>query len=97
MAIWQKGEGRPTSERGRAMASKPALAHLRWLQVREKRKELKRVADFEITLARVLSAIRDRMLALPDHLQDLTAAQRETLRKEIARTLEACANAELRA
>jgi hypothetical protein len=88
--------GRPTSERGRAMASKErALAHLRWLQVREKRKELKPVADFEITMARVLSMIRDRMLSLPDHLRDLTPGQREALRNEIAETLTACSNAEL--
>ncbi len=78
------------------MASKErALAHLRWLQVREKRKELKRVADFEITLARVLSMIRDRMLSLPDHLQDLTETQRQTLRVKIGETLRDCSNAEL--
>jgi hypothetical protein len=88
--------GRPSTDRSRAAASKErALAHLRWLQVREKRKELKRVADFEITLARVLSMIRDRMLALPDHLRDLTPPQRETLRKEIGETLTACSNVEL--
>ena len=78
------------------MASKErALAHLRWLQVREKRKELKRVADFEITLARILSMIRDRMLSLPDHLQDLTESQRQTLRVKIGETLRDCSNAEL--
>jgi hypothetical protein len=88
--------GRPSTERSRAAASKErALAHLRWLQVREKRKELKPVADFEVTMARVLSMIRDRMLSLPDHLRDLTAGQRETLRKEIADTLTACSNVEL--
>ncbi len=79
------------------MASKErALAHLRWLQVREKRKELKRVGDFEITLARILSMIRDRMLSLPDHLQDLTETQRATLRVKIGETLRDCSNAELR-
>jgi hypothetical protein len=95
MAEKNKG-GRPTSERGHAMASKErALAHLRWLQVREKRKELKRVVDFEVTLARILSMIRDRMLSLPDHLQDLTESQRAALRVKIADTLRDCSNAEL--
>ncbi|MGA7238573.1 MAG: hypothetical protein WBY44_23025 [Bryobacteraceae bacterium] len=89
-------KGRPSTDRSRAAASKErALAHLRWLQVREKRRELKRVVDFEVTLARVLGMIRDRMLALPDRLQDLTPRQRDTLRDEIAVTLRACSDAEL--
>jgi len=87
--------GRPSTDRSRAAASKErALAHLRWLQVREKRRELKRVVDFEVTLARSLATIRDRMLSLPDHL-DLLPARRETVRREIADTLRACSDAEL--
>ena len=88
--------GRPSTERSRAAASKErALAHLRWLQVREKRKELRPVRDFDATLARVLAMIRDRMLALPDRVADLTDAQRNALRREIAETLIACSNADL--
>jgi hypothetical protein len=90
------GRGRPTSERGRAEASKErALAHLRWLQVREKRRELIRMADAEATLGRVLAMVRDRMLSLPDHISQLTSIDRETLRRAIAKTLEECADAEL--
>ncbi len=59
------------------------------------RGELKPVADFEITLARVLSMIRDRMLSLPDHLPDLTESQRAALRVKIGETLRDCSNAEL--
>jgi hypothetical protein len=70
------------------------LAFVRWHQLRVLRKEYKRVADFEITLSRVLSMIRDRMLSLPDHM-DLTPQQREALRRRIAETLEACSKAEL--
>jgi hypothetical protein len=83
-------------EQARADASKArALAHLRWHQLRILRKEYKSVADFEATLARVLSTIRDRMLALPDHLRELAPEQREAVRREIARMLEACSRAEL--
>lgn len=88
--------GRPSTERSRAAASKErALAHLRWLQVREKRKELRPVRDFEATFARALAMIRDRMLALPDRVADLTDTQRNALRREIADTLIACTNADL--
>ena len=88
--------GRPTSERGRAQASKErALALLRWHQLREKRKELRPVADFELTMATMLAMLRDRLLALPDRLPELTPPQRDSLRREIAQTLEACSNAEL--
>ena len=87
--------GRPSTEQGRAEASKArALAHVRWHQLRVLRKEYKRVSDFEVTMARTLAMIRDRMLSLPDHM-DLTSAQRETLRRRIAETLEACSKAEL--
>ena len=88
--------GRPSTDRSRAAASKErALAHLRWLQVREKRKELKRAVDVEVTIARILAMIRDRMLSLPDHMQELSDSQREALRREIANTLTACSNADL--
>ncbi len=45
---------------------------MRWYQLRILRKEYRPVADFEATLARVLSMVRDRMLSLPDHLPELT-------------------------
>ena len=77
------------------MASKErALAFLRWHQLRILRKEYRKVEDFEATLARVLGMLRDRMLALPDRLE-LTPAEREAVRREIAATLEACSHAEL--
>ena len=79
--------GRPTSERGKALASKErALAHLRWHQLRILRREYKPVADFETTVT--------AMLALPDRL-NLTAEQRNELRKELAAMLQACAKTEL--
>jgi hypothetical protein len=88
--------GRPSTERSRAAASKErALAHLRWLQVREKRKELKRVVDFEATLARVLAMIRDRLLSLPDRLPELSLPQRESMHRDIAETLEACSRVDI--
>jgi hypothetical protein len=88
--------GRPSTERSRAAASKErALAHLRWLQVREKRKELKRTIDVEATIARMLAMIRDRMLGLPDGVPELSESQREVLRREISQTLTACSNADL--
>jgi hypothetical protein len=86
--------GRPSSARSRAAANKErALAFKHWLTLRKMRGELKPVADFEITLARVLSMIRDRMLSLPDHLPDLTETQRQTLRVKIGETLRDCSNA----
>jgi hypothetical protein len=88
--------GRPSTARSRAAASKErALAFLRWHQLRERRKELRPVRDFEATLARALSMIRDRMLALPDRVTELTPAQRDALRREISATLDACSNANL--
>jgi hypothetical protein len=91
-----RDRGRPTTERGRAAASKErALALLRWHQLRVLRREYKSVSAFEATLARMLSMIRDRMLALPDRVPDLSTAQRQALRREIAETLEACSRAEL--
>ena len=84
-----------TTEQAKAEASKArALAHLRWHQLRVLRREFKPVGDFEATLARVLAMIRDRMLALPDRM-NLTAEQRQELRREIAETLTACSKAEL--
>jgi hypothetical protein len=62
--------------------------------VRQLRREWKPVSDFEATLAQVLGMIRDRFMALPDHM-DMTPQQREVLRRRIAETLEACAGAEL--
>ena len=92
----KKKPGRPSEGRSKAEASKErALATLRWLQVREKRKELKPVVDFEVTLARALAMIRDRMLSLPDHQLSLTVLQRQELRKAITETLEACSHADL--
>ncbi len=91
-----KKQGRPSSARSRAAASKErALAHMRWYQLRILRKEYRPVADFESTLARMLSMIRDRMLSLPDHLPELTGPQREAVRREIRATLEACSRADL--
>jgi hypothetical protein len=63
--------------------------------VREKRRELIRVADAEATLSRVLATIRDRMLSLPDHLTTVTSIDRETLRRAITKILDECADAEL--
>jgi hypothetical protein len=70
-----------------------ALALLRWYQVREKRREWNRVVD--ATLAAALSVIRDRLLAIPTRLSDLTPQQRETLQREIADALEAWSRAEV--
>jgi hypothetical protein len=87
--------GRPSSDRGRAAASKErALAHLRWGQLRVLRREWKPVSDFEATLAQVLAMLRDRFMALPDHM-DMTPQQREMLRQRIAETLQACSEAEV--
>ena len=88
--------GRPTTERGRALASKErALAHLRWYQLRILRKEYRPVADFEATLGSHVSMIRDRLFRMPDHLPELTGTQREAVRRAIRETLEACSRAEL--
>jgi len=92
----KKKVGRPSTPRSRAAASRErALAHLRWLQVRQMRRELVRRVDVEATISRMLGMIRDRMLALPDHMPELGHAAREALRKRIAATLEACSKAEL--
>lgn len=45
------------------------------MPLRGKRRELKRVEDFEVTLVLVLGMIRDRMLALPDRVQELSPAR----------------------
>jgi hypothetical protein len=71
------------------------MAMLRWMQVRTMRREWKRVVDFEATVARMLSMIRDRLLAVPDRMQELSPGQREALRREIASALEDCSHAEL--
>ena len=82
--------------RGRAEASRVrAIAHLRWLQVREKRKELRPVKDFEATMARMLAMLRDRFMAVADRLPELTPAQRDAVRREISATLDACSHADL--
>jgi hypothetical protein len=79
-----KKTGRPLTQRGKAETSKAkALALLRWHQLRVLRREYRRVADFEVTLTRALAMVRDRLLGVPDRL-DLTPAQRQTLRREIA-------------
>ena len=84
-----------TTEQAKAETSKArALAFLRWHQLRVLRREYRQVVDFETTLSRILSMIRDRLLATPDRL-NLTPEQRNELRKELAATLEACSKAEL--
>jgi hypothetical protein len=85
---------RPTTEIGRAKAAKErALAGLRLVQLRERRRDWKRVVDAGMGAA--LSVIRDRLLAIPDRLSDLTPAQRDTLQREIADALETWSRAEM--
>jgi hypothetical protein len=86
--------GRPTTEIGRAQAAKErALAGLRLMQLREKRREWRRVVD--AGMAAALAVIRDRLLAIPDRLNSLTPEQRGALRQEIADALEAWSHADL--
>jgi hypothetical protein len=74
--------GRPSTEIGRARAAKErALAGLRLLQLRERRRDWWRVVD--AGMAAALSVIRDRLQATPDRLSSLTPEQRLALRQEI--------------
>jgi hypothetical protein len=70
-----------------------ALAGLRLMQLREKRREWRRVVDAGMGAA--LSVIRDRLLAIPDRLTSLTPEQRHALRQEILDALEAWSHADL--
>jgi hypothetical protein len=84
----QQKRGRPATEIGRAKAAKErALAALRLLQVREKRREWRRVVD--AGMASALAVIRDRLLAIPDRLNGLTQEQRHALRQELVDALDA--------
>jgi hypothetical protein len=69
-----------------------ALAGLRLMQLREKRREWRRVVD--AGMAAALSVIRDRLLAIPDRLNSLTPDQRAALRNELTDALEAWSHAE---
>jgi hypothetical protein len=86
--------GRPATELGRAQASRVrALALLRWIQVREKRREWNRIVD--AGMAAALALTRDRLLAIPDRISTLTSEERQTLRNELTDALEAWSHAEL--
>jgi hypothetical protein len=70
-----------------------ALAGLRLMQLREKRREWRRVVD--AGMAAALAVIRDRLLAIPDRLNSLTPEQRHALGRELADALEAWSHADL--
>jgi hypothetical protein len=57
--------GRPTTDTGRAITAKErALAGLRLMQLREKRRDWRRAVD--AGMAAALALTRDRLLAIPD-------------------------------
>jgi hypothetical protein len=69
-----------------------ALAGLRLMQLREKRRDWRRVVD--AGMAAALALIRDRLLAIPDRMPTLTTEQRQMLRQELLDALEAWSHAE---
>ena len=82
-----------TSDYARAHAAKErALAGLRLTQLREKRREWRRVVD--AGMAAALAIIRDRLLAIPDRMSTLTAEERQALRNQLTEALEAWSHAE---
>ena len=68
-----------------------ALAGLRLIQLREKRRDWRRVVD--AGMAGALGMIRDRLLAIPDRMSSLSPEQRETLKNELVDALEAWSRA----
>jgi hypothetical protein len=70
-----------------------ALAGLRLLQLREKRRDWRRVVD--AGMAGALALTRDRLLAIPDRLNSLTPEQRAALRDELTAALEAWSRMEV--
>jgi hypothetical protein len=94
MAGEKRKTGRPTTALGRAQAAKEsALAGLRLIQLRERRRDWNRVVD--AALSGALAVIRDRLLAIPDRITTLTADERQALRREIQEALEAWSRAEV--
>jgi hypothetical protein len=69
------------------------LAGLRAMQLRQARKDWRKVVDAGMGAA--LAVIRDRLLAIPDRLATLTPEQRAVLRQEITEALEAWSHAEI--
>jgi hypothetical protein len=69
-----------------------ALAGLRLMQLREKRRDWRRVVD--AGMAAALGVIRDRLTAIPDRIPTLTAEERHALRQELTDALEAWSHAE---
>jgi hypothetical protein len=84
---------KPSGDYAHAHAVKErALAGLRLIQLREKRRDWRRVVD--AGMAAALGLIRDRLLAIPDRIPTLTAEERQTLRQELVEALEAWSHAE---
>jgi hypothetical protein len=69
-----------------------ALAGLRLIQLREKRRDWRRVIDGGMAAA--LGMTRDRLLAIPERISGLTAEQQRALRQELQDALEAWSHAE---
>jgi phage terminase large subunit GpA-like protein len=79
---------KPSGDYAHAHAAKErALAGLRLIQLREKRRDWRRVVDARLAGARARS--RGRRRAIPDRISTLTAEQRHALRQELADALEA--------
>jgi hypothetical protein len=84
---------KPSGDYAHAHAVKErALAGLRLIQLREKRRDWRRVVD--AGMAGALALTRDRLLAIPDRLSSLTPEQRRVLRDELIGALEAWSHAE---
>jgi hypothetical protein len=85
---------KPSGDYAHAHAVKErALAGLRLIQLREKRRDWRRVVDAGMGAA--LALTRDRLLAVPDRMATLTLEQRTALRSEIHEALEAWSRTEL--
>ena len=93
-AIRNSTVSKPSGDYAHAHAIKErALAGLRLLQLREKRKEWRKIVD--AGMAAALALTRDRLLAIPDRMASLIPEQRNILRQELTDALEAWSHAEL--